>query len=264
MWRKHDIMIRSMNPNQPNNPDQPPQARGNTVPVSDIYPANPAAPAQASSYLPVDRLQKAPGDSQPNSPKPKRDYSGLRSIISTVLLLAIAPLIAFGITSYIIQSYQVDGESMETTLQNNDRLIVDKAPRTISRLTGHSYIPHRGDIIIFNQANLPDTSFGQSKQLIKRVIALPGEHIVVSDGRITIYNDSHPGGFNPDTSTGYKITAPSTTGEVDVTLGKDQLFVCGDNRPNSEDSRYFGPINADALVGKLSLRLLPVNKAQKF
>jgi signal peptidase I len=68
-------------------------------------------------------------------------------------------------------------------------------------------VPHRGDIIIFNQANLPDTSFGQTKQLIKRVIGLPGEHVVVKDGKVTVYNDANPQGFNPDTSTGYKITA---------------------------------------------------------
>jgi signal peptidase I len=260
-----------MNPNNPHDPQQNPeqsghpQTGGSRVPLSDIYPANPAGAAQPASYLPVGKPENGPQAPEPYAaPKPHKGHSGWREILSTILLLAIAPLIAFGITSYAIQSYQVDGESMETTLQNNDRLIVDKSPRTIARITGHIYIPHRGDIIIFNQANLPDSSFGQSKQLIKRVIGLPGEHVVVKDGKITVYNDAHPEGFNPDTSTGYKITAPSTPGEVNIELQKNQLFVCGDNRPNSEDSRYFGPINADNIVGKLSLRLLPINKAQKF
>jgi signal peptidase I len=257
-----------MNPNEPqNNNDQtgPSNNHGPNVRVNDVYPANPAAPKPQSGYTPVDKLDAFPSTPTPSAnTSRKRDPGHLQGIFSTILLLAIAPLIAFGITSFAIQSYQVDGESMETSLQNGDRLIVDKMPRTISRVSGNAYIPHRGDIIIFNQANLPDTSFGQSKQLIKRVIGLPGEHIVVKDGKITVYNSANPQGFNPDTSTGYKITAPVTSGEVDVVLSKDQIFVCGDNRPNSEDSRYFGPVNANDIVGKLSLRLLPVNKAQKF
>jgi signal peptidase I len=262
MRRKHDIMIRSMDPNQPQQNNYP-SGRGDSVPVNDIYPANPAAPPPASPYLPVEKLEEVKVPPPYTSP-PKHNHGSLRGILSTILLLAIAPLIAFGITSYIIQSYQVDGESMETTLQNGDRLIVDKAPRTISRITGHSYVPHRGDIIIFNQANLPDTSFGQSKQLIKRVIGLPGERVVVKDGKIAVYNDAHPEGFNPDTTTGYKITAATTPGGADTLLGKDQIFVSGDNRPNSEDSRYFGPVNVNDIVGKLSLRLLPINKAERF
>jgi signal peptidase I len=254
-----------MNPNQTpqnNNQGQPTQG-GTGMPLNDIYPANPSPTAQQASYLPQNRPDNV-NVPEPYASPPTSSHGGWRGVVSTILLLAIAPLIAFGITSYAIQSYQVDGESMETTLQNNDRLIVDKAPRTFARITGHQFIPHRGDIIIFNQANLPDTSFGQSKQLIKRVIGLPGERVVVKDGKITVYNTAHPEGFNPDTATGYKITAPTTTGEVDVVLKSNQLFVCGDNRPNSEDSRYFGPISANDIVGKLSLRLLPINKAEKF
>jgi signal peptidase I len=254
-----------MNPDQTpqnNNQGQPTQG-GTGVPVNDIYPAAPSTNAQQTSYLPVNRPDNVSAP-EPYTAPSTGGHGGWRSIVSTILLLAIAPLIAFGITTYIIQSYQVDGESMETTLQNSDRLIVDKAPRTLARITGHPYIPHRGDIIIFNQANLPDTSFGQTKQLIKRVIGLPGERVVVRDGKYTVYNTSHPQGFNPDTTTGYKITAATTPGEVDVVLKENELFVSGDNRPNSEDSRYFGPINSKDIVGKLSLRLLPINKAEKF
>lgn len=253
-----------MQPKQNNNQQSPQPVSNNPgVPVSDIYPASPTSTSQPNSYLPVG----TPTNTANNGQKPekhKNGHNGWRGILSTILLLAIAPLIAFSITSYAIQSYQVDGESMETTLQNGDRLIVDKVPRTLARITGHTYIPHRGDIVIFNQTNLPDTSFGQTKQLIKRVIGVPGERVKVDNGKITVYNKEFPQGFNPDTSSGYKIDAKSTPGEVDVTLAKDQIFVSGDNRPNSEDSRYFGPINANDIVGKLTLRLLPINKAQKF
>jgi signal peptidase I len=184
------------------------------------------------------------------------------NLLSTAGLFLSAFLIAVLLNSFVIQSYQVDGQSMVPTLQNNDRLIVNKVPRTISRVDGHQYVPHRGDIIIFNQDGLP--GFIGSKQLIKRVIGLPGEHVVVSGGKITVYNAQHPEGFNPDTTGQYHISAPRTNGDFDNYLTKDELFVCGDNRPFSEDSRFFGPIKTNQVVAKLVLRILPVNNTRSF
>ncbi|HEX5448271.1 MAG TPA: signal peptidase I [Candidatus Saccharimonadales bacterium] len=207
----------------------------------------------------------APPGSAP-SDKPSKNSkwsnSSLRSALSTIGLLLSAFVIAVLLNTFVIQSYQVDGQSMEPTLQNDDRLIVNKIPRTIARIDGHQYVPHRGDIIIFNKSNLP--GFVGTKQLIKRVIGLPGDRVVVSDGEITIYNSAHPQGFNPDTTGDYRISAPATNGNVDVTLKSDELFVCGDNRGNSEDSRYFGPIKTNSIVAKLVFRILPLNKAQAF
>lgn len=185
------------------------------------------------------------------------------STLSTIILFLMAPVIAVGVTTFMYQSYEVDGESMETTLQNNDRLIVDKLPRTWSRITKHPYIPHRGDIIIFNQLGLLDSAGNQEKQLIKRVIGLPGDHLVIKDGSITIYNAQHPDGFNPDQTVGYSINMP-TTPDSDQVLKQDEIFVCGDNRANSADSRVLGPIKTDQIVGKLAIRILPISKAEKF
>jgi signal peptidase I len=172
--------------------------------------------------------------------------------------------IALSITAFAFQSFQVDGQSMETTLQNHDRLIVDKIPRSWARLTHRDYIPKRGNIIVFNQAGLFDVTGNQEKQLIKRVIGLPGERVVVKDGQITIYNSQHPDGYNPDRTGSYVITASTTPGDIDITLKDHEIFVCGDNRTNSEDSRYFGPVAAHNIVGKLSFRVLPIDKAKKF
>jgi signal peptidase I len=206
----------------------------------------------------------APQKSEPPVSK-KLNSEGVKSILSTILLLVGALVIALSIAAFVIQSYQVDGESMETTLQNNDRLIVDKIPRTVSRITHHSYVPHRGDIIIFNQTGILDSRGNEQKQLIKRVIGLPGERVVVNDGKITVYNEANPDGFNPDTSTGYKIAAKNTPGDnINVVLQSGEIFVCGDNRPNSEDSRYFGPVNVNNIVGKLVLRIFPLGKAERF
>ncbi len=105
-----------------------------------------------------------------------------------------------------------------------------------------------------------------SKQLIKRVIGLPGERVVVKDGKITIYNKSHPHGFDPDKTLPYGKNGaiPYTSGHIDRKIGPHQLFVCGDNRPDSLDSRTFGPINANQVVGKLVLRVFPIGQAKAF
>lgn len=193
----------------------------------------------------------------------RKHFEDTKSVVSTLLLFLLAPLLAIFIAAYVAQSYQVEGQSMETTLQNNDRLIVDKWPRTWARISGHVYVPKRGDIIIFNQSGL---SFGSdsSKQLIKRVVGLPGERVIVKGGNITIYNQDRPSGFDPDKSSSYYIASRITPGDVNLTLKSDEIFVCGDNRANSEDSRYFGPVKLNQVVGKLSFRVLPINKAQHF
>lgn len=194
----------------------------------------------------------------------REEKSGWRAIISTVLILIAAPLIALTLTAFVFQSYQVEGPSMETTLHNNDRLIVLKVPRTLSRLTGHPFIPNRGDIIVFVKHNLVEYGQTGDKQLIKRVIGLPGDRVVVSEGKVTIYNNEHPNGFNPDTTLPYGGAIPNTLGEVDLTVPAGQLFVCGDNRSNSLDSRSFGTISSKDIVGKLIVRIFPVGEAKKF
>lgn len=149
---------------------------------------------------------------------------------------------------------------METTLSHNDRLIINKLPRTLSRITKNAYIPQRGDIVIFNQAGPLSTE----KQLIKRVIGLPGERVVVKKGALIVFNSSHPNGYDPDKAGLYFIAVADTPGSVDITLKANQIFVLGDNRENSEDSRYFGAVAVNKVVGKLAFRLMPLNEAQRF
>lgn len=247
-----------MNPelkNTPNIPSEP--AAG--LPSDSVNSLG--KPTVGPSYI----GDKHPSSSDYSNPRPsKLGKDGWRSAVSTLLLFLLAPIIALTIAAFVVQSYQVDGESMEATLQHQDRLIVSKLSRTWARFTNNSYIPNRGDIIIFNQPDSPDTTFTQDKQLIKRVIALPGERIVIKDGKITVYNDERPAGFNPDSSSGYSIKARFTSDSVDLIVPKNEVFVCGDNRQNSEDSRWFGPVPAEKIVGKLVLRLLPLDKLQTF
>jgi signal peptidase I len=167
-----------------------------------------------------------------NDPPKKKPKNGITTALSSLSVFIFIPvLIALFLTAFVIQSYQVDGESMQNTLQNHDRLIVNKLSRTWSRLTGHAYVPKRGDIIVFNQTGLPDSIY--QKQLIA-------------------------GKYHID------ATYTATNGPPEITLGDNEIFVCGDNRSNSEDSRYFGPVSVNNVVGHLILRIMPLDKAETF
>lgn len=203
-----------------------------------------------------------PPDTQ-NQKRAKRE--GLNSIIAIVVILLIAPILAMLITGFVFQSYQVDGPSMESTLQSNDRLIIWKAGRTWSRLTKENFVPKRGEIIVFVKKGLYDFSSDKEKQLIKRVIGLPGERVVVENGAITVFNDENPNGFNPDTTLGYSDQlVGETINNVDIRLNDQEVFVAGDHRDNSLDSRSFGGVPLNDIVGSLAVRILPLSGIQRF
>jgi signal peptidase I len=205
----------------------------------------------------------APQNETPVTTPPAPKKEGWRNVVSTIAVLVIAPIVAIVLTAFVFQSYEVSGPSMETTLNNNDRLIVWKLPRTWSKITGHSYVPKRGDVVIFDQTGLPDGE----KQLIKRVVGLPGDRIVVQNGVLTVYNQAHPDGFQPDKTLLYGKVIGDTEPETDQqewTVGKEQIFVCGDNRLNSLDSRTFGPISTNQIIGKLIMRVAPFSQAERF
>ena len=189
---------------------------------------------------------------------------GLRSIISTIVILVAAPLTALLLTTFVFQSYEVDGPSMETTLHNQDRLIVWKLPRTVSRITHKPMVPKRGEVVIFVKKGLFGEA-GSEKQLIKRVVGLPGDRVVVQDGKITIYNESHLDGYNPDIDQEFTAgIATETKGSVDLVVPENEIFVSGDNRPNSLDSRAFGTVPVQDVVGELAFRILPANTFKSF
>lgn len=243
-----------MDPN--NQPNQPPPGQAPQQPQLTGTPQGTPHPQQ---YIGV--TGRLP-DTMVTGKPPKESSS---SIFSTIAILVAAPIVAVLLTMFVFQSYEVDGPSMEATLENRDRLIVLKLPRTISKITRKPYIPNRYDIIIFNTNQVHILGDGEKTQLIKRVIALPGERIVVKDGSVTVYNTEHPDGFAPDYDTNYADNLPgTTTGNVDTIVGQNEVFVLGDNRVNSTDSRIIGAIPAQDIVGKLSLRMFPIRDAQIF
>lgn len=253
-----------MNPNNikvqpaPELPDPPPSPQGTQGNAPIALPSTSAPSVRINDPINLDDDFEAEVHSSDG-------HEGLKSVLTTLSILILAPLIAFALTAFIFQSYQVDGSSMETTLQDGDRLIVLKLPRTWAKITHHDYQPNRGDVIIFNKNNLNEfDGNGQKKQLVKRVIGLPGDRVVVKNGKVTVYNNQNPNGFEPDKTLSYGKAIVTTPNDVDVTVGKDQVFVMGDNRPNSLDSRIFGPISDDDIVGKLEARIFPFNKFKSF
>ncbi len=181
----------------------------------------------------------------------------------TLALIISAPIIAVLLTSHVFQSYQVDGQSMETTLSNGDRLIVNKLPKTIANIAGSTYMPARYDVVVFDRP-AQSTISSQVEHLIKRVIALPGERVTVKDGKVTVYSQDRPEGFNPDINQEHSEAVSTTEGQVDITVGKGEVFVLGDNRYNSTDSRRFGTINTDTIVGNATLRFVPISDMQRL
>lgn len=168
------------------------------------------------------------------------------------------------INSFVFRSFSVIGPSMETTLFTNDRLIVNRIPVTIAQLQNKSYIPNRGQIIVFKN---PLYSTGMSDEyIVKRVIAFPGERVTIQDGHYIVYNSSHPNGFNPDDANHGEPGSP-TSGSIDEVVPDGSLFVSGDHRQGSFslDSRNgLGTIPFYDVVGPVSLRIYPFDKIRWF
>ena len=205
-----------------------------------------------------------------------RRHPLLKDIFSLIIFVFFVILGTYFLTTYIMRSYHVVGASMENTLHGKDRLIVNRAAVSLSHFFGKPYVPERGQIIVFlnGDASGPLTCGVEAsirdQYIIKRVIAFPGERVVVKDGKLTVYNKEHPEGFNPDESTRKSDQdGPKkyTAGEVDMTVPEDEIFVAGDNREgtHSYDSRYgLGTIPYCRIIGPVLLRLYPFDKIRLF
>lgn len=182
-------------------------------------------------------------------------------IIAFVVLVLIGTLF---INAFIFRSFNVEGPSMEKTLFTGDRLIVNRLPVTIAQLQNKAYVPERGQVIVFkNPQYVPGLG---EEYIVKRVIAFPGEHVVLKDGKFTVYDQRNLNGFNPDDDNNGE-PSEYTAGEVDTVVPDNSLFVTGDHREEgfSKDSRNgLGTVPYYDVIGPVSLRIFPFDRIRAF
>ncbi|MFZ9040819.1 MAG: signal peptidase I [Ilumatobacteraceae bacterium] len=182
------------------------------------------------------RISGRPGGGDPAGPQ---GYTGLppgaKAFFDWVVVVGVALLVAVGVRTFLLAHFVVDGMSMETTLDPGDRVFVNK-------LSYRMHEPGRGDVVV-----LHELSGTAERDLIKRVIALPGEQIEMTncivriDGRVLDEPYLDPA----------VVTPARCGGDVGVqVVPDDHVFVMGDNRPGSHDSRALGPVPYDDLVGR--------------
>lgn len=155
----------------------------------------------------------------------------------------IALVIVLPIRLFIAQPFIVEGSSMVPNFHNADYIIVDQ-------LSYHLGDPKRGDVITMKYPEKPSVFF------IKRIIGLPGETVSIQGSVVTVI-DANGVATVLDETYLPEVTRTKDFGNMTVTLGSDQYFVMGDNRTESSDSRIWGPLPADNVVGRAFIRLFP-------
>jgi signal peptidase I len=188
----------------------------------------------------------------PTAPPPpdasSRGGRAIRSLVEWIVIIAAALLVAFVVKTFLIQAFYIPSASMEPELNIRDRILVNKLSYRLHDI-------HRGDIVVFER---PDCAVRdpEIKDLVKRVVGLPGDKVEGRDGGVLVNGHRLAEDYLPQGQT------TADFGPVEVPTGK--LWMMGDNRENSSDSRVLcgGPtfIDEDAVVGRAFVRVFPVTR----
>jgi len=173
----------------------------------------------------------------------KKFFGAILEMLETIVIAVVAVVI---VRSYVAQPFLVSGESMLPTFKNGDYLLIDE-------LTYHFRSPQRGEVIVFRYPKNPSSYF------IKRIIGLPEETVILKGGRVQILDNNQKLVLNEP-----YINQPMTDQEFRETLGPNEYFVMGDNRNYSYDSRSWGPVPQNDIVGLVRVRLWPLDSAMAF
>jgi len=166
--------------------------------------------------------------------------SGARAFVDWIVVVAVALTVAFLVRGFLLAHFVVDGSSMDSTLATGDRVFVNK-------LSYRLHDPNRGDVVVLLQIN-----GATERDLIKRVVALPGETIQMTncEVRITEVGETEPRVLN-EPYLDRDVISATCGGDFDpVSVPDEHVFVMGDNRSGSQDSRNLGPIAESDLVGR--------------
>jgi signal peptidase I len=177
---------------------------------------------------------------------PPRNKS-TRNAVEWVAIVIGALAVALIVKTFLIQAFFIPSLSMYSTLDKGDRVLVNK-------LSYHLHDIHRGDIVVFEKP--PKVQDSDIKDLIKRVVGLPGDTVEGKNGHVYVNGKQLSEGYLDDGTTTSDFPAQ--------TIADDQIWVMGDNRGNSEDSRFFGPIDTDLVVGRAFVRVWPIPDIHLF
>jgi len=169
-----------------------------------------------------------------------------RDLFEIVKVFLVSLAIVLPIRYFIVQPFIVRGASMEPSFENKEYLIIDE-------FSYYLRTPERGEAIVFRYPKDPRQFF------IKRIIGLPGEEIKIEEGGIYIYNEENSKGLLLEESYLNPLNRP-TRPDISLKLGRDEYFVLGDNRDFSSDSRVWGVLNRDFIIGRVLLRAWPLQR----
>ena len=174
-------------------------------------------------------------------PPPGKRKSPTREVLET---LALALIIALVIRWQLVEVYRVEGTSMEATLHSGERVLVNKF--TYRYVRG----PKPGDIVVFQYPKEPDRDF------IKRVVAVAGDSVEIREGKVYVNGQLF--------SEAPSVRLSEEDSPAEVTVPPDSVWVLGDNRNNSEDSRWFGPVSLAYIRGMAFFRVWPLSHMCRF
>ena len=177
-----------------------------------------------------------------------------KAVRDWIIVLVVALVVALGIRTYVLQQFYISGPSMETTLYQPNRVLVNK-------LSYRLHDVNRGDVVVFDRV----TSNGESihhDDLIKRVVGLPGEKISISKCIVYVNKVAlkEPYLDGRDTEQDDLVERCRQPEMAEVVVPAKQVFVLGDNRPQSMDSRMFGSVDKNRIVGRAFVVLWPLSR----
>lgn len=227
------------------------------------------APDDPSSAAPDDgivrRLRREGGSveiAEPDSATPAPDpddvaRSQARNLLEWIAVICGAVLIAVVVRTVFLQTFWIPSPSMSPTLVRNDRVLVNK-------LSYRFHDINRGDVVVFERPTTEQPS--EIKDLIKRVVGLPGERVSIVDGKVSIDGRELTEPYVHGLQTTYDgscavVDMPGLGTEAGYEIPKGRIFVMGDNRINSHDGRCFGPISESLVVGRAFFILWPPGHA---
>ncbi|MCD8484189.1 signal peptidase I [Candidatus Woesebacteria bacterium] len=173
------------------------------------------------------------------------------TVLDIVETVVVALSIFLVVYLFFMQPHQVNGQSMEPTFLSGEYVLTDK----VSYQTGE---PRRGDVVVFHAPEAAGCPQGTGCDFIKRIIGLPGDTISVHDNALYINGQALPEPYIPPEN--YTKAGEFTQGGREIYLGENEYFAVGDNRPFSSDSRVWGPIGKQNIVGRAFLRYWPLEK----